>query len=187
MPVPRSAIRTPIQGPHRQGRLRTPLRRTPGRHDPMGTSPPRLPSMSWNLEALEGGPVPDGVRVTQNDDGSVTVVFEHPETGKEMVTVTSRRTSSTGLTFEGPVRGPAGPLDRGSVGSLDRGSARASRHTDREPRRSGWRISTIGSRTSSRMSSGRRPVWATFANGCWRLCPTRGIPARPSPTTSASA
>ncbi len=56
-------------------------------------------------EALEGGPVPDGVRVTQNDDGSVTVVFEHPETGKEMVTVTSRRTSSTGLTFEGPFEG----------------------------------------------------------------------------------
>lgn len=56
-------------------------------------------------EALEGGPVPDGVRVTQNDNGSVTVVFEHPETGEELVTVTTRRTSSTGLTFEGPFEG----------------------------------------------------------------------------------
>lgn len=52
--------------------------------------------------AFEGGPVPDGVHLTQNDDGSVTVVFEHPETGEELVTVITRRTSSTGLTFENP-------------------------------------------------------------------------------------
>ena len=56
-------------------------------------------------EAFEGGPVPDGVRLTHNENGSVTVVFEHPETGEELVTVTTRRTSSTGLTFEGPFEG----------------------------------------------------------------------------------
>ncbi|MXV91487.1 MAG: hypothetical protein F4121_01615 [Acidimicrobiia bacterium] len=53
-------------------------------------------------EAFEGGPVPDGVHLTQNDDGSVTVVFEHPGTGEELVTVITKRTSSTGLTFENP-------------------------------------------------------------------------------------
>ncbi|MCY3661391.1 MAG: hypothetical protein OXH28_01035 [bacterium] len=53
-------------------------------------------------KAFEGGPVPDGVHLTQNDDGSVTVVFEHPETGEELVTVITKRTSSTGLTFENP-------------------------------------------------------------------------------------
>ena len=53
-------------------------------------------------EVFEGGPVPDGVHLTQNDDGSVTVVFEHPETGEELVTVITKRTSSTGLTFENP-------------------------------------------------------------------------------------
>ena len=60
------------------------------------------PVYELESEALEGGPVPDGVHVTQNDDGSITVVFEHPETGEDLVTVTTRRTSSTGLTFEGP-------------------------------------------------------------------------------------
>ena len=51
-------------------------------------------------EALEGEAVPDGVRVTRNDDGSVTVVLEHPETGEDLIVMV--RTSSTGLTLEGP-------------------------------------------------------------------------------------
>ncbi len=51
-------------------------------------------------EALNGGAVPDGVRVTRNDDGSVTVVLEHPETGEDLIVMV--RTSSTGLTLEGP-------------------------------------------------------------------------------------
>ena len=51
-------------------------------------------------EVLEGRAVPDGVRVTRNDDGSVTVVLEHPETGEDLIVMV--RTSSTGLTLEGP-------------------------------------------------------------------------------------
>ncbi|MCY4630032.1 MAG: hypothetical protein OXE75_03980 [bacterium] len=63
------------------------------------------PVHELEAEAFEGGPVPDGGRLTHNENGSVTVVFEHPETGEELVTVTTRRTSSTGLTFEGPFEG----------------------------------------------------------------------------------